>query len=499
MSKKITLPGIIILSFLLRIIIFIQTENYFINWEDVPSAPIVLAKLFTFSQFKNCDLPLHPFLIKFSLLLYNNTLFSPRLLSLIFGSLLIIPFFYLIQTSFNKKIAVYSSLILAFYPVQIIQSVISTDMALFHFLFLWAIFFIQEYIHRNKLSYLFLSALFLNAAHMTRMESWLLSPLLILYLLYRKKLAAAIILLVLGNIFIPLDLLFNKPLTYISEQTYEAKFEISILLQENRLPAFGPFSILYWIKVLFISLNTPLIILGILGLGVSLLRKKNILFMLIFFTLFTAYTYKFLTKTVQPHPRYSILMGIFLIPFIFYFLDTIIKPEKWKKHIIILLTIFSLIHLSCKKINFYGEEIPSMLTTIKNPRKQPALTKELLRWITYNVKKNETLFLDQPQHGIVFLNLIAYSHLDMNNILYLQDRPFSNEDEFLRIKSHLFSLFIKQKPKYLILFNDGGFYYLFKNFKDSEKIDELQYQKIFSKTYNRIAKKSYTIYQQISP
>lgn len=490
------LLAIFILSAVIRVIIFNHTENYFLNWEEIPTANIVSAKLCSFKQILNVYLlPLHLLLIKLSLTVHNDPLFSPRFISLFFGCLLTIPFFFLVKSAFNKENSIFSSILLCLYPIQVIQSVISTEMALFHFLLISALFFIQRYFYSNNILHLSLSIILMNLAHMVRIESWLIVLLIVSYFLLNKKFKEGILFLCLGNLFIIFSFIYHKPVDYIFQQSTQSRLDINLLLEAKRLAPLNLFSIVFWLKMLIKTLNAPLVIISLLGIVLSLIARKNIFFLAIFCTNLSAYTYKFLTKTVPPHPRYSVIMGIFLIPFAFYFLQTCFKDKKWTRILSLLLLFFSLGYSATKNMVIFKEKMPSLLELSQHTMEITSnhnLAKEIVNRISTNVGKREKIFIDHSKNGIIFLSIIAYSQLNPHNILYLSRSPFvQNSRDLNALRQEIHYLFTNKKPTYLILFRNGGFYHLFEEFKTNNVIGwNIRFKEILSERFYDVYKRT---------
>ena len=68
-------------------------------------------------------LPLHFYLISIAIKIFPNIPLNVRIMHVIFGVLTIIPFYELVHLVFDKKTALISSLLFAFYPLHIVCSV----------------------------------------------------------------------------------------------------------------------------------------------------------------------------------------------------------------------------------------------------------------------------------------------------------------------------------------------------------------------------------------
>lgn len=96
----------------------------------------------------------------------KDQIISGRLLSVFWGSLSILPFYYLILRIFNKRTAVFSAVLLCFYPAHIMISVITLPDIMGLFFLLIALFYVHE--KKNVLS-----AFFLGISTACTYVSWL--------------------------------------------------------------------------------------------------------------------------------------------------------------------------------------------------------------------------------------------------------------------------------------------------------------------------------------
>lgn len=139
-----------------RVVFFLRTENYFPKWEDIPASKILEAALpQSFSHIWETVFPVYPSLCRVAFLVYDNYIFSAPFVSLIFGVLSILAFFFMVKKVFGEECAFFSSLIFCFYPLHIIQSVLSTEMTLFlTVIFLQFICFYNCYLDKKNTFFL---------------------------------------------------------------------------------------------------------------------------------------------------------------------------------------------------------------------------------------------------------------------------------------------------------------------------------------------------------
>lgn len=134
---------------------------------------------------------------------YDNPLFSVKLINLIAGTFTVIFFYVLILKIFDHATALLSALILAFFPLHIGLSASSLTEITFLFETIAAIVFLIKAVESNRRRYLILSFLFFGMAEMTRYEAWLLIPLLPSYYWWRTRKVSESILLAIVLIVLP--------------------------------------------------------------------------------------------------------------------------------------------------------------------------------------------------------------------------------------------------------------------------------------------------------
>ena len=129
-------------------------------------------------------LPLHFYLMAVALFIYNDPLFSPRLVSLLCGTLIVIPYYYLIKNEFNSRTAILSILFLLFYNLHVFHSMVSYAESLSVFLVVSALYFFFAYIRDpdRRLNRIVGASTALAMACLVRGEGWPLLGLLTLVL-----------------------------------------------------------------------------------------------------------------------------------------------------------------------------------------------------------------------------------------------------------------------------------------------------------------------------
>jgi 4-amino-4-deoxy-L-arabinose transferase-like glycosyltransferase len=165
--------------------------------------------------------PFYPFLM---FLFSTNTAhveITGRLISLFFGTLTIIPLFYLVKDAVGKKEAIFSALLYTFHPYLVTYSGMLLTEATYWGLLVLSVYFFWTGLKREKVWRIALSGCFLGLTYLTRPEG---VGYLLVYLawvavegVFRKKWVKKLILM---GVLIPSVLIFVIPyVIYIHQET----------------------------------------------------------------------------------------------------------------------------------------------------------------------------------------------------------------------------------------------------------------------------------------
>ena len=182
------LTGLVLLGAILRIYILLISNN---RWGSDPTSRVMVAMEWLKRPSlipPHIDwLPLHFYLMGIGLKILNAPLFTPRLISLIFGILSFIPFYKLVNMIFGRRLALMSLWLLIFYPVHVLCSVVSLSEIIFLFFLLCGLYFFFRYREIFNSYLLLVSSLFLILASIVRYEAWLFVLFIPFLLCYEKR------------------------------------------------------------------------------------------------------------------------------------------------------------------------------------------------------------------------------------------------------------------------------------------------------------------------
>ncbi|MCK4736668.1 MAG: glycosyltransferase family 39 protein [Methanophagales archaeon] len=403
---------IFVFTLLLRLTFFIFSDNFepdgalrimiALNWLKTPH--LIIAGMWG---------PLHTYLIAFSIVVWNDPILSPQLVSLILGSLTVFPFFFLLKLLFNRNIALFSTLIFSVYTLQIRYSVLSlSEVPFTFFLFLSLCFFFKFKRDENK-KYCFLAfaCISLNLACMLRYEGWIFIPLLTLFLLKEKKTHLLFFFVIsmifpafwmIGNYYINADPLYSVHFAH----TYQV---VIAGYNEGYTLYTALYRLIAWPRILTLTLTPIVAIFAFCGLIYSLVKREYMDLLFIFSVLYIIFTIQCITGSMILNPRYTIMLGMFLIPYSVLGLERISnlfnRNKKLQKAVTIIFVLSLIISpLIISSASPYLSPLPTA----------PPDAKKISVWLKENVKTEEKVIFDHYQWNQPYIAL--YSGLNLDNI-----------------------------------------------------------------------------------
>ncbi len=434
--------------------------------------------------------PLYLYLTAFMVKILGDSFYSIRYISVIFGTIIIFPYYYLVKLLFNKKIASISTMVLVFLSIHIQYSTFAMSEVPFVFFLITSLYFLFRYKNSDdrKMVSLMTSAIFLNFASMIRYEGWLFIPIMAIFTL--DKISD------LKNILRFKD---NKTIYFYSFIIVSSLFPIFWMIGNYQIHGdalYGQSWSDNWIKINTALnmdsqwLNPPLIkkiitwpgvilhtlnivsIFALLGLLISLYKKKNLEFLSIFFFLIVIFTIKLVNITMLPQPRHFIMPILFLIPYSVIglydginYLDVRLHRKNKNER-----------ENEIDK-NFKGSEnknltkivpivvigiyiLASSYGAIYNPYIIPNYVFDIAKWLRTNVKSNETVLLDEKNwwslHILIFSGLNTTFTGD-----YLKTYEFvTNQVRIIpgggkKLDETTVIKYLEDKPTYLVYFPNG--------------------------------------------
>ena len=371
--------------------------------------------------------PLFPVLISIFFYFFGISFFSAKMVSVLFGSLMVFAIFYLAKELFSRTIAIFSALVAIVYEPLIRYSVIvGTEVTFSLFILLSVLFFIRALKNENHL-YPFLCAISLLLATLTRIQGLLI--ILVFFLAYmitlknrvfekHKKFWILFSIYIIFNIFflslefangvnnfqftimrltpirnmVDYETFLHSPelLTKTYSKIVESPIEILLIIMRN-------FSLTIT-SILFLLLNPVIYAFSIFGFILLLNRFKDyfLIYTVIFIHFFiSSVRYEEASKFLIPVVPFFIISSIFGI----YEMFKILRKRKIKNYIVNSIAIFLTLFLSAiilfnsfnyiddqecffeRDIGTYLQKFTSKNSVISSPYPEVAYYAKT-RWIT---------------------------------------------------------------------------------------------------------------------
>ena len=243
--------------------------------------------------------------------LFNDFEFAPRLVSLIPGILFPIPLFYLGKRLFGEAAAIIGCLLYAFSPPLLLLSGSTLTAIPFSFLLITGILCMIKYEESRQVQDLLWSALCLMLANSLRLEAWIYSFAIGLYLIFREKKITKNILIYAIITSAPILTFMWDNFTTMGHPFYALIFSDYVVRKSIEGE---PLDIMYIIPELrraFAAFSGPGLLLSAAGMIIALKRKIHIFTLGLFIATYFTLTYKIINKTLIPHFRYFTAHAIF--------------------------------------------------------------------------------------------------------------------------------------------------------------------------------------------
>lgn len=398
--------------------------------------------------------PFHFYIHGFGLMFWNNTIYTPKLVTILFSTATLLPFYFLTKREFNQSGAFIASIFLAICPILFHNSFLALSETPYLFFLALSLNTLSKGVKENSILYLLLAGLIMSIASGIRYEAWVMTAILSFILLLTKKWKHFLFFNLTAALFPIYWLLSNyletgDPLFSI-QGTYHWNFEImgnnENLDFESYLKRiwFFPFS---WV----IAIGIPTGFLVLKTIFKSYTKKSRnrhfILLSLPFFIMFLFYQYNTFKGSLLLQHRYIGTLVILSLPFIaIYFKE--LSPKKIK---LVWLFCFLTIGLSfvyntahVKPLPRLGEQSAvSILTKIKaNTTENSSLIIDFIGWdksyfiaLQSQVNKKNILLIEGAKYSTIPLDMAQQKLSNYSNGIILLKKS-SNLQKALKLNEH---------------------------------------------------------------
>lgn len=363
---------------------------------DEPWSKINLAQLWIDDpndQFPDLNFgPLHTYLI--ATFLYadkDKAVLYSRYVSLLFGIFFPVLCFYLLQDIFDNKTAVFGLFLFALYPLHILLSTVSMPETIACFMVFSSVYLCMRFFAIQGMWRLVFSALALNLACMLRFECWLFVPFFpFCILLQRRSLKEVFSYGCIASIF---------PVFWMKVNYDSTGDIINFMHCSSGVAQFYMRDIdcmsksLMFVSILSKTLTLCVVCFGVVGLVISLVkRNKGIMLAAAFLYMLGVFTFLSMKGAFNSFlVRYSILLGVFFLPFAAYGLAYFY--ERRKTYIVLGVCML----IACQ-----------MFATIKTNFSYVVMepeTQTVVRWMSENIKRDQLVLLEKGvRHPYLVLN-----------------------------------------------------------------------------------------------
>ena len=367
-------------------------------------------------------LPLHFYLLGTAIAVFHDTVWAPRVLTLLLGTLSMVPFYFLVKRIFGISTAVISTSVFALLPAHILLSVITLSEAPFLLFLLLSAFFIFRYLQFQRQQHFYLAVIFISCINFIRFEGWLFTMLFVFILFFNGIPLRKIIRFVLYIAIIPGYVMFRSflqtgnPLRGLLYSDFEVIESIKL---------YGPniADRMRQIQMAFIALSFLFIPLGI---SASANDKKKLFYALLFAIPLFSILSKIFTLTLHPQFRYFISAAVLGIPFFVEGVNLLLSKVARIKNEVTILVLSAAICLGCS-FSRYKPDLYDPLVFEQNGKFYEGF-KESAKWVRENIKTAH-LYVDDN-------NFIAYTWMAFAQMLYEEDQRLPEDvslDEFSKI------------------------------------------------------------------
>ncbi|MBU9888730.1 MAG: glycosyltransferase family 39 protein [Candidatus Omnitrophica bacterium] len=444
---------LLVLAVAVRVFFLLKYENMpgFAE-ENVRRALLILENPDLRSNFDGSSSTLYRYAIAGWMYFWRDPILAPKIMTLFFGTALIVPYYKTVKVILGRQNAFFSGFVLVFYTMHAIYSSVTISDAVYYFFLFCSFYYFFSFLKAEKgKSALWSSAVFLNIAAVLRPEGCFFVPVFCFLLWPRGKKKA--LLFGICSMFLPLTYL---ALSGIFQNDFFVPFTspmtvCRLAIQHNSGEGYD-LGLGCWLCVLWRTFDPGFLLAGSLGAIFAFLLRRGSelsLFLLISFLTLTVSTS---SGWLVVNDRYSIILGLLLIPYAWFFAE----KALWflgnrKAYILAGLLVIPAFHFW--KITQHPDLLPSILPN--QICSIPQGVKEVGEWLRQRVGVGERIIIDADPDDLYPVNIFLRSGLPSKQHLALRmPRPwvkqeaFSDEDGF---REHL----LTHQPRYVILASNG--------------------------------------------
>jgi hypothetical protein len=390
----------------------------------------------------NCS-TLYKYGIASFLWFWRDPILAPRVFTVLFGIFLVVPYYGTLKILFDRTIAFFATLTLVFYPLHVIQSSVTTSDAVYYFFLFSAIYYLFSYkIVQKRLSVFLLFVLSLNVASLLRFECWAFIPVFFM-LLWPKGKGTAFLFLALSLVFPCALLALNR----IVQQDFFYSFNAASRTARAMI-AMGRF--IYdprwwsWLDALWRNSGPSVVIGGLSGIVLAFVMRQKRQLSIFFLVLWLSLTINTLSARMIVTARYGIILGLFLIPYAWFFVDRLLALLRLRKTIFFMIILLSIVTLDFAQGSRKETHRTDELFCVTPPE-----VIDVGAWLKKHVRTDETLIISNDSGDGLQTNIMLRSGVHFKKCLLLYAPVFPNEPF---VSKRAFEQYIwEHRTNYLVL------------------------------------------------
>lgn len=131
--------------------------------------------------------PFHFYIHGFGLMIWNNLIYTPKIITILFSVFTLLPFYFLTKREFNKSGALIGTIFLAISPILFHNSFLALSETPYLFFLALTLNLLSKGIKENSILLVLMAGLMLTVTSGIRYEAWIVTAILSLVLLLAKQ------------------------------------------------------------------------------------------------------------------------------------------------------------------------------------------------------------------------------------------------------------------------------------------------------------------------
>ena len=385
---------------------------------------------------------LYRYAIALVMYFWRDPIWAPKVLTSLFGALLVLPYYGTLKILFGRGVAFFSSLTLVFYTMHVLQSNVTCSHAVFYFFLFSAFYYFFSFgSAQGQKAALWVSALLFNVAALLRFESWIFIP-VFFFLLWPKGKKTAFLFLGLSMVFPCLHLILNKMVQHEFLWTFVIPVRVCRWVIEYGGAGIANDQRLWaWAVVLWRQCGLGLVAGGGAGMAFAFLFRRGFELALFFLALFLELTFNTSLGRLLIDERYGISLALLLIPYAWFFVDRVLAFAGERR------SLFFVLFFIFPAMTFWRTIQDSASLAAVQAFLIPPGVRETGLWLKKNVLPKETIIIGDDLFPV---NLLLRSGISEARCM-IEFPPIPMREAAFNSKGEIESYLSAHRPRYVVL------------------------------------------------